>query len=161
MPAPGFMRRNTSIQNPARSSIGKSQTMNSDDSQSPSCIPLMTTFLASSSLTRSGSSTRSAIQRSPRFLAFSSAGMARSRSLPSSTSEICPELSLSLKSLYEMRVPLGPDRANSMAANSPSNRYTSHVRRGASTGAGLRGAPGSMGIGPDESQIRADPGGRL
>ncbi|MGZ6509441.1 MAG: hypothetical protein ACXVD7_10415, partial [Actinomycetota bacterium] len=42
----------------------------------------------------------------------------------------------------------GPDRENSMAANSPNSRYTNQVVRfGASLFAGVRGVAGSMGIG--------------
>jgi hypothetical protein len=147
IPAPGFMRRNTSSQNPPSSSIGNSHTMNSDEKKSLSCIPPKAIFLASSSLTRSGSSTRMVSQRSPLFFAFSSEGVARIRSLPISTSEICPPASRCLNSEYEIRFPEGPDRESSMAANKPSSRYTIHVRFDVSVFGGVRGAAGSMGIG--------------
>src|SRR5438270_7791733 len=87
------------------------------------------------------------IQRSPFFFSLSSDGVARMRSLPISTSDICPSAMRCLNSLYEIRFPVGPDRENSMAANSPSSRYTSHVRFGVSALVGVRGAAGSIGIG--------------
>jgi hypothetical protein len=67
-----------------------------------------------------------------------------------------------LNSLYEIRFPEGPEREKSMAANSPSNRYTIHVRRGGSGFIDGRGEAGSMGIAvpsdllcSQESEMRA------